>query len=173
MSSLAAISAGVKQLHARYTDAVWRKDADTFAACFTLGGEWRISGMVMRGRSEIGETIARIFGRMHRVLFTYGDPVLSEVDGQWCARVMVNERVAWADGRTNISIGRYYERLVEDAGEWRFAWRLFELHYRGPPDLTGEWYEHPDYGPPPGMPPLDVLALDTSSRHWKLGTEEV
>lgn len=163
MADLAAISAGVKQLHARYTDAVWRKDAESFAACFAEHGEWRISGMVMVGRAEIAGTIGRILGRMHRVLFTYGDPVLSLVDGEWCARVMVNERVAWADGQTNISIGRYYERLVEEAGEWRFGWRLFELHYRGPPDLSGEWFEHPDPGPPPAMPPRDALALDTSS----------
>lgn len=170
MTDLAAVHAGVKQLHARYTDAVWRKDAAAFADCFAEDGEWRISGMTLRGRERIAGTIDRIFVQLHRVLFSYGDPVLDEVDGQWCARVMVNERVAWADGRTNISIGRYYERLVEEAGVWRFGWRLFELHYRGPPDLTGEWYEHPDHGPPPGMPPLEALALDTSSAKWKLGT---
>ena len=172
MSDLAAVSAGVKQLHARYTDAVWRKDAEAFAACFTEQAEWRISGLAMTGRAEIAATIGRIFDRMHRVLFTYGDPVLSLVDGKWCARVMVNERVAWADGSTNVSIGRYYERLVEDGGEWRFGWRLFELHYRGPPDLTGEWFDHPDYGAPPRMPPLDAIALDTSTAGWKLGTRE-
>jgi uncharacterized protein (TIGR02246 family) len=172
MDDLAAISAGVKQLHARYTDAVWRKDAEAFAACFAPDGEWRISGMVMRGRAEIGDTIARILGRMHRVLFTYGDPVIDRVDGELVARVMVNERVAWADGQTNISIGRYYERLAEVEGRLCFAWRLFELHYRGPPDLTGDWFDHADYGPPPGMPPLDALPLDTSSAKWNVGTKE-
>lgn len=170
MADLAAVSAGVRQLYARYTDAVWRGDAESFAACFAADGEWRISGLTMTGREEIAATIGRIFDRMHRVLFTYGDPVLSLVDGEWCARVMVNERVAWADGRTNISIGRYYERLVEDEGEWRFGWRLFELHYRGAPDLTGEWFDHPDPGPPPAMPPRDALALDTSMAGWNLGT---
>lgn len=168
MGSLAEIDAGIRQLHARYADAVWRKDAQAFAACFAAEGEWRISGLAMKGRAEIAGTIARILGRMHRVLFTYGPPVLDQVEGQWLGRVLINERVAWADGKTNISIGRYYERYAEEDGHWRFAWRLFELHYRGPPDLTGEWYDHPDYGPPPGMPPLEAQALDTSAKRWKL-----
>ncbi|MFM5930478.1 MAG: YybH family protein [Novosphingobium sp.] len=172
MQDLAATDAAVRQLYARYTDAVWRKDADSFAACFAPDAEWRISGMVMRGRDEIRETIARILGRMHRVLFTYGDPVIDRVDGALVCRVMVNERVAWADGKTNISIGRYYERLTEAEGRLCFAWRLFELHYRGPPDLTGDWFDHADYGPPPAMPPRDTLPLDTSSQHWNLGGSE-
>ncbi|MFM5906958.1 MAG: YybH family protein [Novosphingobium sp.] len=170
MEDLAPVSAALRQLHARYTDAVWRKDADSFAACFAPDGEWRISGMVMRGQDEIRETIARILARMHRVLFTYGDPVIDRVDGALVCRAMVNERVAWADGKTNISIGRYYERLTEAGGRLCFAWRLFELHYRGPPDLTGDWFDHADYGAPPAMPPLDTLPIDTSSQHWHLGT---
>ena len=162
MGELAEVAAGIAQLHARYTDAVWRKDAAAFAACFAPDGEWRISGMVMRGPSEIAGTIGAILGRMNRVLFSYGDPVLDCVDGAWCGRVMVGEQVSWASGEANISIGRYYERYAEVDGHWRFDWRLFELHYRGPPDLSGDWFEHPDYGPPPGMPPRDAVALDTS-----------
>lgn len=166
------VDARVRQLHARYTDAVWRKDADAFAECFMPDGEWRISGMAMCGRGQIRDTIAAILGRMNRVLFTHGHAVLDCVDGEWLGRVMVNERVSWADGKSNISIGRYYERYVEHDGQIRFAWRLFELHYRGPPDLTGEWFQHPDYGPPPAMPPRDVQALDTSSQHWNIATRE-
>ena len=172
MIDLRGIEAQIRQLHARYTDAVWRKDAAAFAQCFAPDGEWRISGMVMRGREEIAETIERILARMNRVLFTYGDPVIDLVDGQPVVRVMVNERVSWATGEANISIGRYFERFVEHDGQWVFGWRLFELHYRGPPDLSGEWYDHPDPGPPPAMPPLDRMPLDTSSARWNLGSGE-
>jgi uncharacterized protein (TIGR02246 family) len=172
MSELAAISAQVKQLHARYTDAVWRKDAASFAACFAADGEWRISGMTLRGRERIAGTIERILLQMHRVLFTYGDPVIERVDGAWSARVMVNERVSWADGRANVSIGRYFERYVEEGGQLLFDWRLFELHYRGPPDLSGDWFEHAEIGPPPALPPRDAVPIDTSSKRWDLGTRE-
>lgn len=168
MSRFAEFDAGVRQLHARYTDAVWRKDAKAFAECFAPDGEWRISGMVMRGREEIGGTIARILGQMNRVLFAYHPAVLSLDGDNPCGRAMVEEKVSWSNGNANVSIGRYYERYAEIDGDWCFTWRLFELHYRGAPDLSGEWYEHPDYGPPPAMPPLDTVPLDTSSKRWNL-----
>jgi hypothetical protein len=28
--------------------------------------------------------------------------------------------------------------------------------------MTGEWFEVPDYGPPPAMPPLDEVTYDRS-----------
>jgi ketosteroid isomerase-like protein len=168
MTRFAEAEAGIRQLHARYTDATWRKDAESFARCFTPDGEWRISGMVLRGRPQIAETIERILARINRVLLTFRTPVLDVGQGVASGRTMIDENVSWADGRSNISIGRYYERFVEHEGCWYFTWRLFQLHYSGPPDLTGAWYEHDDYGPPPGMPPLDAVSLDTSSLRWQL-----
>lgn len=168
MTDLVAIDASIRQLHARYSDAVWRKDAQAFADCFAPDGEWRISGMVMRGREAIAATIGRILGHMNRVLFTYHQPLLNIAGGEVCGRAMVEEKVSWANGKANVSIGRYFERYAEVDGRWCFTWRLFELHYRGAPDLSGEWYEHPDYGPPPAMPPLDAVPLDTSSKRWNL-----
>jgi hypothetical protein len=168
MSTLAETEAQVRQLHARYTDAVWRKDAQAFAKLFTPEGEWRISGLAMRGRGEIEAAIDKIFSSLHRVLFTYGDPVLDHVAGELRGRVMVNERVAWADGRANISIGRYFERYGEWDGRLCFDWRLFELHYRGAPDFSGEWFEHPDPGAPPAMPPRDRQTVDVAQAKWGL-----
>lgn len=168
MTDFAAAEAGIRQLHARYTDAVWRQDADAFARCFTPDGEWRISGMVMKGREQIAEKIALILGNMTRVLFTYRTASLDVGDGVATARAYIDERCAWKNGDTNIAIGRYYERLVEDDGEWFFHWRLFELHYRGPPDMTGTFFDHPDLGPPPAMPPLDATTPDMATKRWNL-----
>lgn len=168
MTGFAAAEAGIRQLHARYTDAVWRQDAEAFANCFTPDGEWRISGMVLKGRPQIAETIARILGNMHRVLFTYRTASLDVGDGIATARAYIDERCAWKNGDTNIAIGRYYERLVEQDGEWFFNWRLFELHYRGAPDMTGTFFDHPDLGPPPAMPPLDATTEDMATQRWNL-----
>lgn len=168
MTDFAAAEAGIRQLHARYTDAVWRQDADAFARCFTPDGEWRISGMVLKGREQIAEMIGRILGNLTRVLFTYRTPSLDVGDGVATARAYIDERCAWKNGDTNIAIGRYYERLVEHDGEWFFDWRLFELHYRGPADMTGTFFDHPDLGPPPAMPPRDANTDDMASARWKL-----
>jgi ketosteroid isomerase-like protein len=169
MVDFAAAEAGIRKLHARYTDAVWRQDCDAFAECFTEDGEWRISGMVLRGRPAIRETIARILDRFNRVLITFRTPILElGADGQASARTYIDERCSWKNGETNISIGCYYEHFVAAGDRWLFDWRLFEMHYRGPPDLSGTWYDHPDHGPPPAMPPRDAPTPDMATARWGL-----
>ena len=168
MIDLAAADRGIRDLHARYTDAVFRKDFDAFAECFTRDGEWRISGRVMRGREDIKAAISTIMDKFIRVFITFRSPMLAVQDGVVVGRTYIDERCAWANGNTNIAIGRYYERFAEEEGRWRFAWRLFEIHYRGDADMTGSFFDLPDYGPPPAMPPLDALTEDTASARWGL-----
>ena len=168
MADLAAAERGIRELHARYTDAVFRQDFDAFAECFTREGEWRISGRVFRGRAGIKQGISIILDKFIRVLITFRTPILAELDGEVVGRSYIDEKCAWKNGNRNISIGRYYERFAEEDGRWRFAWRLFETHYRGDPDMTGSFFDFPDYGPPPGMPALDATTEDMASKRWGL-----
>lgn len=168
MTDLAAAERAIRDLHARYTDAVFRQDFESFAECFTQDGEWRISGRVFRGRAEIRDGIAIILDKFVCVLITFRSPMIELVDGVVVGRTYIDEKCAWKNGNRNISIGRYYERFAEEGGRWRFSWRLFELHYRGDPDLSGTFFDHPDYGPPPAMPPLDAVTADMASQRWGL-----
>jgi uncharacterized protein (TIGR02246 family) len=168
MVDLIAAERGIRDLHARYTDAVFRKDFDAFAECFTKDGEWRISGRVLRGRDEIKQTIAIILDKFIRVFITFRTPILDVVDGEVVARTYIDEKCAWKNGNTNIAIGHYYERFAEEDGRWRFTWRLFETLYRGDPDLTGDFFDRTDYGPPPGMPARDATTEDMASARWGL-----
>lgn len=157
-SQFAEVEAQVRQLHAHYADAVWRKDAAAFAQCFMPDAEWRISGMVLTGRDEITAGFQHLLASANRVLITFQTPLLDLAGGPAAAaRVYVTERCSWTDKAPNLNIGRYYERYAESGGRWRFSWRLFQLLYKGPADLTGEYLEHPDYGAWPGMPPADAV----------------
>ena len=157
MSQFLAAEAGIRELHARYADAVWRKDCDAFARCFVEDGEWRISGMALKGRAEIGETIAAILARFRHVLISFRTPILQVERGTASGRTYIDERCAWTNGDTSVSIGLYYEHFVEQNGRWLFDWRLFQTLYRGDADLTGTFFDVPDYGPPPAMPPRDAV----------------
>jgi SnoaL-like domain len=161
MTRLAEAQAGIRELHARYSDATFRKDYDAFAGCFTPDGEWRISGRVFRGRAEIRDGIAAILDNFIRVLITFRTPILTVGQGVASGRTYVDERCAWKNGNTNIALGIYYEHFVEVDGLWLFSWRLFQRHYTGAPDMTGTFDEQTDYGPPPAMPPLDAQSALT------------
>ena len=168
MTDFVTAEAGIRDLHQRYTDAVWRQDFEAFAQCFAEDGEWRISGMALKGRAQIKETFTAIMARFNRVMISFRTPILEVGPEGVFSRTYIDERCAWKNGDTNISMGLYYERFVERDGRWLFQWRLFQMLYRGDPDLTGTYYEFPDYGPPPGMPPLDAVPEDTATARWGL-----
>lgn len=172
MTALCDIEDGVRQLHARYTDATFRQDARAFAGCFAPDGEWRISGRVFKGRAEIEQAISTILDKFIRVLITFRTPIIDVTGGVVTARTYIDEKCAWKNGNTNISIGRYFERFVLIDGRWHFDWRLFQILYRGPEDLTGEWFDQPDYGPPPGFPPPDANTADTAGQRWGLAPDQ-
>ena len=167
MTDFIVAESAIRQLHARYADAVWRKDLVAFGDCFTEDAEWRISAMILRGRAEIVGNLKRLMPNFRRVLLTFRTPILKVENGTVTARTYTTEQCAFINGRPGATIGTYYERVVNQGDRWRFTWRLFQLHYIGPADLSGSFFENPEFGPPPGMPGLDAPTYN----HSGLGTK--
>ncbi|MBW8785616.1 MAG: hydroxyacylglutathione hydrolase [Novosphingobium sp.] len=158
-----AAEAGIRQLHARYVDAVFRKDFAAFGDCFTDDAEWRIAGQILRGRPRIVGFLERVMDNFHRVIMTFRTPILNLEGRTALARTYVTENNGFKSGRPGFNIGTYYERLVADeSGVWRRSWALYQLHYMGPSDLTGSFFEQPDYGAPPAFPPGDATTVNYS-----------
>ena len=162
MSEFALAESGIRQLYARYIDAVWRKDSVAFGDCFTEDAEWRLSGLVIRGRTDIADFMKQAFSKYRFILLTFRTPLLSVNGPTASGRTYVSEQSILADGRPFAPIGIYYEHFVQQGDRWRFAWRLFHTAYIGPPDLSGTYFETPDFGPFPAMPPLDAPSYDRS-----------
>jgi uncharacterized protein (TIGR02246 family) len=160
MTDFVVAEAAILQLYARYADAVWRKDPVAFGDCFTEDAEWRISGMVLRGRAAAVGLIQSAFPKYRWILLNFRTPILEVGDGTATGRTLVTEQSVFTDGRAYGPIGTYYDRYVEQGDRWRFSWRLYHVNYAGPPDLSGSFYENPDFGPPPRMPPLDAPSYD-------------
>jgi uncharacterized protein (TIGR02246 family) len=155
MTDILRADYAIRQLHGRCVDATWRKDADAFAGCFAENGEWKIAGMHLRGRTEIRDTFAKLLGACEKVQLILGIPVLEFGEGTATGRVQCTEFAKMMDGSSAMTIGIYYDRYVEEKGAWRFKWRHWGLHYRGPADLSAAFVGSPDYGPPPGLPGPD------------------
>jgi ketosteroid isomerase-like protein len=153
MTDFAAVEAGIRQLHARCADAIWRKDADALGDCFAADAVWQLSAGVRRGRPDIVTTMRGGFANFRHIFMSFGSPLLALDAGGARARTYVTERGVRADGEAYLTIGIYYERFACGAdGRWRFAWRQFQTGYSGAQDLSGGFPAMPDYGPPPAMP---------------------
>lgn len=162
MTAFLEAESGIRQLHARCADAVWRKDYQAFGDCFSDDAQWRIAGMVLRGRTEIVGTLQQLMPNIGRVLMTFRTPLLDVGDGIASGRTYITEQCTFADGRPYSTIGTYYERFIQQGGCWRFTWRLFQLHYKGPADLSAPFFDNPDFGPPPRMPGIDAPTYNHS-----------
>ena len=155
MTDLIIADVGTRQLYARFTDAVWRQDAQSGIDCFTDSAEWKLAGFHLRGHDEIGGAFTRLLSACARIVLIHGTPILELDDGGASGRVLVTELTQMADGSSAMTVGVYYDRYVQQADRWRFQQRHFGLHYRGPIDFSAELVESPEFGPPPGMPPAD------------------
>jgi uncharacterized protein (TIGR02246 family) len=155
MTDLLLAEFAVRQLHARYVDALWRKDPESFADLFAEDAEWKISGMHLRGRTQIRTEFAKFMRHIDRTFMICGTPIVAIVDGVVTSRTHVTENNKFASGRTASTIGIYYERFTQEDERWRFKWRHWNLWYIGPPDFSAPLYQCKEFGSPPGMPSPD------------------
>ena len=88
-----------------------------------------------------------------------GMPCLQFSGATASGRVNITELVKRRDGESMRTLGVYYDRYRAAGegeardGEWLFTERHWHLFYRGPPDLSADMIDAPEYGPPPAMPP--------------------
>ena len=156
MTDFLAAECGIRQLHGRYADAIWRQDSAAFAKCWTQDAVWKISGREALGRAEIAALFEASVAPSERVMMWSGIPVLEVGVGTATGRVQVTELIKRKTGEAFRTLALYYDHYREDAGHWRFARRHFNMYYFGPPDLSGDIYDGVlEYGPPPGMPGAD------------------
>ena len=144
--------AGIRQLHARYADAVFRKDFAAFGDCFTADAVWILGAHKLHGRRECVAFLEDRIRDSHWVLLTFHTPILQFAAGSAQGRTYVTEQKAYRNAPASHNMATYYERFVEQSGAWRRAWAFFQLHYMGPGNLSGTFFQSADYGPPPGMP---------------------
>jgi hypothetical protein len=155
MTDFAAAEAAIRQLHARYIDAVWRQDYAALGDCFSRDCEWRIANRIVRGRDEAMGFLQEMAAGFDCMFISLGTPILEVGQGEATGRTYFNARNRLKSGESFAPIGVYYERFVDEGDRWRFKWRLFQTHYQGPADMSGEMVAHTSYGAPPGFPSAD------------------
>ncbi len=138
-----AEEAAVRELVARYTDAVNRGDADDWAATWTPDAEWNLAGQAIVGRDEIvsrWRTLMSGFSWLIQLVYTG----TVSVDGERAtARWYLSELSVGQDGSRGLIVGVYHDECRRSDGTWRFSKRRFDMLYAGPPDLSGHTLPFP------------------------------
>ena len=126
----------IRNLVARYSDAVNRRDAEAWGATWAEDGCWRILDMAPEGRAAIVALWKKL---MQGFPFVVQMPStgLVEVNGAAATgRFYLTEYGCGADGVGRLTLGVYHDRLRRTKDGWRFQERRFEALYSGAPDLS-------------------------------------
>lgn len=121
----------------RYADAVVRRDAEQWAACWADDGRWSLgAGREVTGRAAIVDLWNRAMGTLEAVVQNvYNGDV--EIDGdRGNGRWYVQEHFRTAGGDAGILLAHYDDTYTAVDGRWQFASRALTIHYQGPPDLS-------------------------------------
>lgn len=134
----------IQRLVHRYADAVVHRDPERWVSCWSATAEWDLGG----GRKVAGvDAIVELWGTamagMDAVVQTvdngdaWRDP---GADGTASGRWYITETFRRAGGERGVLRAHYDDSYVLVDGSWLFSNRMLRVHYVGPPDLSGEFF---------------------------------
>ena len=125
----------IRNLLARYGDAVCRRDTDAWIATWAPDCVWDLGGgRVTRGREETLALLQASFAKYAWVAQLPASGTVEVVDGEVRGNWYVLELNHLADGSGVLHLGHYRDTYVRTDAGWRFATRRFHLVYRGAMD---------------------------------------
>jgi uncharacterized protein (TIGR02246 family) len=144
MTDVAHDELAVRDLTARFTDAVNRRDPETLGALFTEDGEWVVPGVPTSVGPEAAA--AQIRGLLstfvHLVQLLHSGHV--EVDGDVATATWYLTESASDGGDAAFGFtGVYRDEARRTDDGWRFSRREFTFLHREKRAAAGKWYPHP------------------------------
>lgn len=134
----------IRDLTARFTDAVNRRDPEALGRLFTEDGEWVVPGVP----TSVGPAAAADQIRGLLSTFTYLVQLLHsghvQVDGDTASATWyLTESASDGADATFGFTGVYRDEVRRTEAGWRFSRREFSFLHREKRAAAGKWYPHP------------------------------
>ena len=121
----------IQQVYARYSDAIMRNDAETFASCWSDDGYWLLLGNEYRGKEAIVEAYSNSVGGTDFIMHLAISPLVSIHGDKARVRSQVQEIIHFTSGGSMIILGNYNDELRKVDGQWLFVDRRISVRYSG------------------------------------------
>ena len=129
----------IRDLNARYIDAVNRNDKDAWAATWSETGSWDLMGMETSGRDQILQFWLGAMSSFDFAVMMLNSGTL-QIDGDNASgRWYMTEHLKSKEGNPEMVLGVYDDRYRREDGHWLFAERRYRVLYRAPTDASGEY----------------------------------
>ncbi len=129
----------IRDLCARYIDAVNRTDGAAWQDTWAENGTWNLMGTEVTGREPLlGFWQAAMSGFKFALMVLNSGAI--DISGDTASgRWYVTEHLLGQDGNGIHVEGAYDDEYVRENGRWLFARRNYQALYQGPQDLSGTY----------------------------------
>ena len=123
-----ATDIALRQLIARYCDAVLRRDSAAFGEVWAVDGVWQL-GKPIEGRDAVVTAFDKLMKGYAWLVQSAPNAVfeVDEANGTASGRVAIVEQFKKTKGGTGSLVGVYHDRYVRRQGVWQFAERRIEV----------------------------------------------
>ena len=131
----------LRRLAERYVDAVNRFDPDAWIGTWAPDGIWD-TGQPREGHEAMLEAWMGAMTRLPNVYMHVYSGVIDDVTGDTASgRWYMGEFLNMPDGSRSMNSICYVDTYRRVDGDWKIQVRRFEPLYRGPADLSGEFFK--------------------------------
>ncbi len=129
----------IRDLVARYIDAVNRYNADDWIATWAEDATWNLLGMDVDGSEAILNLWQGAMGSFEFAIMMLNSGTL-EIDGDSASgRWYITEHTKPKEGDPAMVLGVYDDTYKKVDGQWRFASRAYNVMYQGPTDYSADY----------------------------------
>ena len=130
----------LRQVAERYVDAVNRFDPEAWGSTWAPDGEW-ITSSTRTGREEIVEDWTRIMATIPNVYMHVYSGVIDDVTGDTASGRWYMGEVTNREAGQRMNSLCYFDTYRRIDNQWYIQTRRLEALYRGPADLSGDFWK--------------------------------
>ena len=129
----------LRDLMARYVDAVNRSDGDAWIATWADNAEWNLLGMPVTGKDNILALWQQMMSSFEFALMLPSS-CLFDVNGDTATgHWYLHEYSRDKEGTGTTMLSRYLDSYSRRDGQWLFQTREYSFIYNGPADMSGSF----------------------------------
>ncbi|MDJ0877270.1 MAG: nuclear transport factor 2 family protein [Halieaceae bacterium] len=129
----------IRDLNARYIDAVNRYNADDWIATWSPTATWDLMGHVVEGSEAILQTWQGAMSGFEMVVMMLSSGTIQVESEKATGRWYLTEHLNPKDGDANMTLGVYNDEYALEDGRWVFTRRSYNVIYQGPQNLSGNY----------------------------------
>lgn len=133
----------IRDLCARYIDAVNRKNGDDWQVTWAENASWFLLGQEVTGRDNILAFWLDTMNLFDFVVMAQNSLTLEVNGDRATGRCYITEYLSMKGAEPGTTQGVYDDTFVKEDGEWRIDSRNYHILYQGPADLSGQYQPYP------------------------------